>query len=88
MNALELEEILAAIPKEKKVQLTVLVAVQDHLKPGMFAFAEACSCETGLTTLGPDENMENEGQEVFLVLPHGFGVPEDEIDNEQIPELN
>jgi hypothetical protein len=84
MTVKELKQLLADAPDD----LPVLVMMPNPIKPGMFAFAEACTCETGISKLGPDENMENEGQEAFLVLPHGFGVPEDEIDNEQIPELN
>lgn len=83
--------------KELKLKLTdapdemiVLVEVPNHLKPGMFAFSPACPSNTGMTTLGPSEDGAGGGEEVFLVLPHGSGVPEDEIDNieNQSPELN
>ncbi len=82
----ELRELLKDAPDD----IPVLVMVENHLKPGMFAFAEACTCDTGVTTLGPDENGANEGTEAFLVLPHNSGVPEEDIENGKdiIPELN
>lgn len=71
-------------------ELEVVVIVQNYLKPGMFAFAPACLCDTGVSELGPAEDGTGGGEKVFLVLPHGSGVPEDEIDNEEnkSPELN
>jgi hypothetical protein len=78
---------LRALLTPETDELEVMVMVENHLKPGMFAFAPACPDNTGISKLGPDENMENEGEEVFLVLPHNAGVPEDEVD-ETIPELN
>lgn len=70
--------------------MVVLVMVENHLKPGMFAFAEACECDTGISELGPAEDGTGGGESAFMVLPHGSGVPEDEIDREenQSPELN
>lgn len=86
MTVKELKEKLANVPDD----MPVLVQVENHLKPGMFAFAEACSCDTGVSELGPAEDGTGGGENVFLVLPHGTGVPEDEIDNEEnlSPELN
>jgi hypothetical protein len=86
MTVKELKEKLANVPDD----MEVMVEVPNHLKPGMFAFAPACSCDTGVTTLGPAEDGTGGGENVFLVLPHGSGVPEDEIDNEEnrSPELN
>lgn len=86
MTVKELKDILATAPDDMKV----MVIVENHLKPGMFAFAVACTCDTGVSTLGPAEGGEGGGESVFLVLPHGSGVPEDEIDNEEnkSPELN
>lgn len=86
MTVKELKEKLANVPDD----MPVLVQVENHLKPGMFAFAEACSCDTGVSELGPAEDGNGGGENVFLVLPHGTGVPEDEIDNKenQSPELN
>ena len=86
MLAKELKELLSNVPDDMKV----MVMVDNHLKPGMFAFAEACTCDTGISTLGPNEDGSGGGETVFLVLPHGSGVPEDEIDNKEnmSPELN
>jgi hypothetical protein len=86
MTVKELKEKLANAPDD----MEVMVEVPNHLKPGMFAFAPACSCDTGVTTLGASEDGTCGGENVFLVLPHGSGVPEDEIDNEKnrSPELN
>jgi hypothetical protein len=86
MTVKELKEKLANAPDD----MEVMVEVPNHLKPGMFAFAPACSCDTGVTTLGPAEDGTGGGEDVFLVLPHGTGVPEDEIDKQenQSPELN
>lgn len=86
MTVKELKELLAEAPDD----MPVMVMLEDHLKPGMFAFAEACTCETGVTTLGEDENGVDDGRQVFLVLPHGAGVAEGDIDqgDETIPELN
>jgi hypothetical protein len=86
MTVKELKEKLANAPDD----MEVMVEVPNHLKPGMFAFAPACICDTGVTTLGPAEDGTGGGENVFLVLPHGSGVPEDEIDNEEnrSPELN
>lgn len=86
MTVKELKTLLAEAPDD----MPVMVMVENHLKPGMFAFAEACSCDTGISTLGAAEDGTGGGERVFLVLPHGSGVPEDEIDNEEnkSPELN
>ena len=86
MTAKELKVLLANVPDE----MQVMVMVENHLKPGMFAFAPACTCDTGVSTLGASEDGTGGGEEVFLVLPHGSGVPEDEMDNEEnkSPELN
>jgi hypothetical protein len=84
MTALELKQLLADVPDDMKV----LVAVEDQTKPGMFAFAEACTCDTGVSKLGPDEHGEGGGEEVFLVLPHGFGATDEENGEAVIPELN
>jgi len=90
MTLEELIEIGMKIPANKRKELKVMVMIENHLKPGMFAFAEACSCDTGISELGPDEDGTGGGESVFLVLPHGSGVPESEIDNEEnkSPELN
>jgi hypothetical protein len=84
MTAKELREKLANVPDD----MPVLVQVENHLKPGMFAFAEACSCDTGVSELGPAEDGTGGGESVFLVLPHGTGISEDEIDSTEVPELN
>lgn len=86
MTVNELKELLAAAPDDMKV----MVMVEDHLKPGMFAFAEACTCDTGISHLGPGEDGTGGGEEVFLVLPHGSGVPEEDINKGQdtVPGLN
>lgn len=77
MTVKELKDLLAEAPDDMRV----LVIVEDHLKPGMFAFAEACTCDTGISTLGPNEEESGGGETVFLVLPHGSGVPEGEIES-------
>jgi hypothetical protein len=86
MNVKELKELLATAPDE----MEVMVMVEDHLNPGMFAFASACTCETGISEIGTEEDGGGESNKVFLVLPHGAGISEDEIDTDQdiIPELN
>lgn len=86
MTVKELKELLADAPDDLKV----LVIVDDQTKPGMFAFAEACTCDTGISTLGPAEDGASGGETVFLVLPHGFGIPEDELQSGDtiVPILN
>ena len=86
MTAKELKLKLADVPDD----MLVLVEVPNHLKPGMFAFSPACPSNTGMTTLGASEDGTGGGEEVFLVLPHGSGIPEDELDNVEnnSPELN
>lgn len=86
MTVKELKELLADVPDN----LEVMVLMENHLKPGMFAFTPACSCDTGVSELGAAEDGTGGGESVFLVLPHGSGVPEDEIDNteNQSPALN
>jgi hypothetical protein len=90
MTLEELIEIGMKVPADQRKKVKVMVIVENHLKPGMFAFAEACSCDTGISELGPSEDGTSGGESVFLVMPHGSGVPEDEIDNEEnkSPELN
>lgn len=85
MTIKELKGFLAEAPDD----LPVMVLIEDHTKPGMFAFAEACTCDTGVSTLGPDENGQS-GETAFLVLPHGYGVSEDDLDSGKavIPDLN
>ncbi len=70
-------------------ELEVMLIIENHLKPGMFAFASACSCETGVMQLGPSEDGEG-GETIFLIAPHGAGVSEEDAENgdEIIPELN
>lgn len=86
MTVKELKERLADVPDD----MEVMVEVPNHLHPGMFAFAPACSCDTGVSELGASEDGNGGGETVFLVLPHGTGVPEDEMDKEEniSPELN
>lgn len=86
MTVKELKEKLADVPDDMEVMLQV----ENHLKPGMFAFAPACSCDTGVSQLGPAENGTGGGETVFLVLPHGSGVTEEEIENgeDTAPQLN
>jgi hypothetical protein len=86
MKVKELKEKLVDVPDDMEVMLQV----ENHLKPGMFAFAPACSCDTGVSELGPAEDGGGGGETVFLVLPHGAGVPEDEMDKPEnnSPELN
>lgn len=69
---------------------TVMVMVENHLNPGMFAFAEACECDTGMSTLGESEDGTGGGEEVFLVMPHGSGVAEEDLESGEavIPQLN
>lgn len=90
MTLEELIEIGMKVPAEERKKLKVMVMVENHLKPGMFAFKEACACDTGVSELGAAEDGEVGGESVFVVLPHGSGVPEDELDNEEnkSPELN
>ena len=85
MNVKELKELLKDAPDD----MLVLVQVENHIKPGMFAFTEACVCDSGVSTLGPGIDEEG-GEVVFLVLPHGSGVPEDEMDDleNKSPALN
>ena len=83
MTVAELKEILATAPDDLKV----MIQMPNHLKPGMFAFAEACTCDTGVSELGPGDGEEG-GETVFLVLPHGTGVTEEEMETEPVPELN
>jgi hypothetical protein len=85
MKVKELKALLADAPED----LEVMVQVENHLKPGMFAFASACKCDTGITELGPGEDGKG-GETVFLVLPHGAGLTEEEIESGEtiIPELN
>lgn len=68
--------------------MPVMVMVENHLKPGMFAFAHACPCDTGISKLGPNEDGTGGGESVFLVLPHGSGVSEEEAETGEVPELN
>lgn len=49
----------------------VMVEIENHVKPGMFAFADACECDTGLTDLGINEEGDPGGEIVFLVMAHG-----------------
>lgn len=83
MTVLELKQLLADAPDD----MDVMVAVEDMLHPGMFAFAPACTCETGVSQLGSGEEGEEEIS-AFLILPHGFGVTEEDAENGEIPELN
>ncbi len=85
MTVKELKSLLAEAPDD----LPVMVMVENHLKPGMFAFAEACTCETGISSLGPGEKGEH-GETVFLVLPHGAGASEEQLKSGDavIPDLN
>jgi hypothetical protein len=86
MTVKELKDKLADAPDD----LEVMVMMENHLKPGMFAFAPACACDTGVSTLGPSEDGTEGGETVFLVLPHGSGVSEEEIENGEdvAPQLN
>lgn len=85
MTVKELKELLAEAPDD----MVVMVAVEDHLQPGLFAFAEACTCETGVTDLDATEDGLILSK-AFLILPHGFGVSESDPQSgdEIIPELN
>ncbi len=85
MTVKELKELLANAPDN----LSVMVIVENHLKPGMFAFAEACTCDTGVSTLGPSEDGKG-GETAFLVLPHGSGATDEQLQNGEIiiPDLN
>lgn len=86
MNAKELKDLLKDAPDE----MPVMVIVENHLKPGMFAFAEACMCDTGITELGPSEDGAGGGEKIFLVARHGSGVTEEQIESGEVvvPELN
>lgn len=75
MTVKDLKRLLQEAPDD----MIVMVMVEDHLHPGMFAFAEACECDTGCSTLGP--GPDGGGEEVFLVMPHGSGVPDDDIES-------
>lgn len=84
MTCKELRELLAQAPDD----MTVMISIEDHLHPGMFAFASPCPDETGVSTLMPTIDGEP-GEDVFLILPHGFGVTEEtENGGDAIPELN
>lgn len=82
----ELKQILADAPDN----LPVMVVIENHLKPGLFAFAEACTCDTGITELGPSEDGTGGGEKIFLVAPHGIGVTEKQIESGEVidPDLN
>jgi hypothetical protein len=86
MTVKELKQLMAGAPDD----MIVMLLVEDHLKPGMFAFTEACSCDSGISELGPEEDGTGGGEKVFLILPHGSGVSEDELEegDQTIPELN
>lgn len=86
MTVKELKEKLADVADD----IEVMVMMENHLKPGMFAFAPACSCDTGVSELGPAEDGTGGGETVFLVLPHGSGVTEEEIEKgeDTAPGLN
>ena len=86
MTVKQLKQMLADAPDDMKI----MVLVEDHLHPGMFAFAEACEGETGIATLGPSEEGIEYDETVFLVLPHGYGIPEEDIEDgkEAVPGLN
>ena len=86
MTVKELKEKLADVADD----MEVMVMMENHLKPGMFAFAPACSCDTGVSELGPAEDGTGGGETVFLVLPHGSGVSEEEIERgeDTAPQLN
>lgn len=84
MKVKDLRKLLADAPDDAPV----MVMVSNHLKPGMFAFAHACECDTGMSTLGDPEDETGGGEHVFLVLPHGSGVPEEDVDDQCVPELN
>lgn len=83
MTVKQLRELLAEAPDE----MPVMVMVEDRTMPGVFSFAEACECETGVARLGEFADGEDE---VFLVMPHGSGVSEDDLESGEavIPELN
>lgn len=86
MTVKELKEKLADVADD----MEVMVMMENHLKPGMFAFTPACSCDTGVSELGPAEDGTGGGENVLLVLPHGSGVSEEEIENgeDTAPQLN
>lgn len=86
MTVQQLKELLQNVPDEMKVMLMA----ENHLKPGMFAFVEACTCDTGIAELGPSEDNTEGGEKVFLVLPHGAVVSEDDIESNEatVPGLN
>lgn len=77
MTVAKLKELLAEAPDD----MPVMILVENHLKPGMFAFADACECDTGISELGPSEDGTEGGESVFLILPHGSGVPEEDIES-------
>lgn len=83
MTVKELKELLVDVPDN----LPVMVMVENHLKPGMLAFAEACTCESGLSRVGP---TEEDAKDAFLLLPHAAGVSGDDIEkgDTSIPQLN
>jgi len=70
--------------------MMVMVEVENHIKPGMFAFTFACPNSSGIATLGTSADGTAGGEEVFLILPHGSGIPEDEADDIKNlpPEVN
>lgn len=86
MTIKELKKLLNNAPDD----MPVMVIIENHLKPGMFAFAEACTCETGVTELGPSENGTGGGEKIFLVAPHGYGVSEAQMESGEViaPDLN
>jgi hypothetical protein len=89
MNVKKLKEIMAAVPPEYD-ELQVLLQVEDHLHPGMFAFKEACECDTGVMELAPEnhEDPNDFPRMAFLILPHGTGLPEEEIETGNTVGLN
>ena len=86
MTVKELKELLNTAPDE----MPVMLIIEDHLKPGMFAFTDACACDTGVTELGPGEDGTCGGEKIFLVARHGSGVTDEEIESGEViaPELN
>lgn len=81
LTVADLEQMLKDAPKH----LRVLVMAPNQPLSGQFAFVDICPQHTGVATFGPaskdnGEQGEPEGAEVFLVMPHGAGVTEEELD--------
>lgn len=76
-----LKELLSNVDDD----IPVMVMVQNLLRPGMMAFATACTCETGLAEMGANEDGTGEGCLAFLVMHHGATMSGNDHEAEIVP---